>query len=370
VTASVAALVRQPGSSFAIEQIQIADDLRPGEVLVEVHAAGICHTDVTTAATAVDAQLPIVLGHEAAGVVAGVGSAVTRVAVGDRVALSFASCGSCRYCTSGQPSYCVNTVPLNLSGGRPDGSTPLTDAGGAEVRSFFFGQSSFGRYAVTYERNCVPIGPSIDFSVAAAMGCGFQTGAGTLLRALKVRPGSSVAVFGVGTVGLSALMAARLAGADTVVAIDPMPARRELALELGATAALDAADDVPAAIRGVVTDGVDYAVDCVGHQQVLTSALASLAVRGACATIGMSQGWGPNPVQIDLTDVLLRGLTIRGVLEGDSVPEEFIPELISYVAEGRFPVDRLVSEFPFERIDDAVAAIKAGKVVKPVLTFS
>jgi aryl-alcohol dehydrogenase len=370
VTASVAALVREPGSSFAIEQIQIADDLRPDEVLVEIRAAGICHTDVTTAATAAEAQLPIVLGHEGAGVVAAVGTAVTRVGVGDRVALTFASCGSCRFCTSGEPSYCAKSAPLNLSGGRPDGSTPLSDADGAAVGSFFFGQSSFGRHAVTYARNCVPIGPSIDFSVAAAMGCGFQTGAGTVLRALKVRPRSSVAVFGVGTVGLSALMAAKVAGAETIVAVDPMPARRELALELGATYAFDSAADVPTAIREVVTDGVDYAVDCVGHQQVIASALASLGVRGACATIGMSQGWGPNPVQIDLTDVLLRGLTLRGVLEGDSVPEEFIPELISYVVDGRFPVDRLVTEFPFDRIDEAIAAMKAGDVVKPVLTFS
>jgi aryl-alcohol dehydrogenase len=135
------------------------------------------------------------------------------------------------------------------------------------------------------------------------MGCGFQTGAGTVLRALKVRPGSSVVVFGVGTVGLSALMAAKLAGAETIIAVDPILGRRKLALELGATHAFDSSEDVPTAIREVVTDGVDYAIDCVGHQQVIASALASLAVRGACATIGMSQGWGPSPVQVDLTDI-------------------------------------------------------------------
>lgn len=366
---STAAVVREAGTTFTVERVRIDDELRPDEVLVRVHAAGICHTDLTTAATAADTQLPSVLGHEGAGVVEAVGADVRRVRVGDRVALSFASCGRCRYCDAGEPSYCVQLAPLNLSGGRPDRSTSVADADGTPVQSFFFGQSSFSEYTVTYERNCVPIGDSVAFATAAAMGCGFQTGAGTVLRALRVRPASTVAVFGVGTVGASALLAARIAQARTVIAIDPLPGRRELALELGATHTLDSGPGVAAAIREIVADGVDYAVDCVGHQAVLTSALESLAVRGACATIGMSQGWGPNPVEIDLTDVLLRGITLQGVLEGDSLPQEFIPELISYVADGRFPVDRLVTEFPINRIGDAVAAMRAGDVIKPVLTF-
>lgn len=367
---SAAAVVREAGSTFTVERVRVDDDLRPGEVLVRVRAAGICHTDLTIAATASDAQVPTVLSHEGAGVVEAVGSGVRRVRVGDRVTLSFASCGRCRYCDAGRPSYCVQLAPLNLSGGRPDGSTSVSDDEDAPVRSFFFGQSSFSEYAVTYERNCVPIGDSVDFATVAAMGCGFQTGAGTVLRVLKARPDSTVAVFGVGTVGASALLAARIAGARTIIAVDPLPGRRELALELGATHAIDAGPDVAGAVRAIAANGVDYAVDCVGNQAVITRALSSLAVRGACATIGMSQGWGPNPVQIDLTDVLLRGITLQGALEGDSLPQEFIPELIAYVADGRFPVDRLVTEFPISRIDDAITAMKAGRVIKPVLTFA
>jgi aryl-alcohol dehydrogenase len=251
----------------------------------------------------------------------------------------------------------------NFSGQRPDGTTSLV-LGGQPLHSHFFGQSSFATHAVVAERSVVPIPADVPLHVAAPLGCGIQTGAGAVLNTLGVSAGATIAVFGTGGVGMSALMAAALSGAAAVVAVDPVGSRRELALELGATAAIDpGTDDVEAALSDL-TGGLDYAVDTSGQPKAITAAFNALnSGGGTLALIGgpAVPEFGFDPYQ------LLNGKRVLGLTEGDAVPQEFVPLLAAQWRAGRFPVDRLVSTFAFDAVDDAVAAMRSHSVIKPVL---
>jgi aryl-alcohol dehydrogenase len=214
-------------------------------VLVRVVATGVCHTDIIIRDQYYPSPLPAVLGHEGSGVVEAVGSDVAGVAVGDHVVMSFMSCGTCRPCQSGHPGHCGSFFELNFGGGRADGSSASCDAHGHALHDHFFGQSSFGTYAIAHERNVVKVDKDAPLELLGPLGCGIQTGAGAVLSALAVKPGSSFAAFGSGAVGLSAVMAARVAGATTIIAVDVTPSRLALALELGATHAVNSREVDP-----------------------------------------------------------------------------------------------------------------------------
>ena len=353
---TTAAVLREQGGAFALEEVEV-DAPRAGEVLVRIAGVGICHTDLAAADGALGLPLPIVLGHEGAGTVEAVGPGVTAVAPGDGVVLTYDHCGVCPRCAAGHPAYCERFAVLNASGARADGSTTLSGADGP-VHGSFCGQSSFAALALAGERNAVPVSSDAPLELLGPLGCSVQTGAGAVLEVLGARPGQSVAVVGLGAVGLSAVMAAGVAGCDPIVAIDPDARRRELAEELGATHALDATQRPHT--------GVDLSVDAVGSQEALTAALRALAAPGHCATVGWR---GPrNPLTVDQGH-LLQGRSLTGVIEGDTVPGRFIPRLLELHAAGRFPFERLVQAFPFDRIGEAVDAARAGRVVKPVLVF-
>jgi aryl-alcohol dehydrogenase len=228
-----AAVTESQGAAFAIEELEV-DELRGDELLVRVAACGICHTDLIIRDQWYPVPLPAVLGHEGAGVVEAVGTAVTKVGVGDRVAMSFGSCGSCPTCAAGRPWVCHDFWGRNFGATRPDGSTALRRAG-SPIHSHFFGQSSFATHAVATERNVVKLDPNVPLEVVAPFGCGIQTGAGAVLNAVRPPAGASIAVFGTGTVGLAAVIAARVAGCTTMIGVDVRPPRLELASELGAT---------------------------------------------------------------------------------------------------------------------------------------
>ncbi|MEN9704803.1 MAG: Aryl-alcohol dehydrogenase [Pseudomonadota bacterium] len=358
-----AAVSREGQDVPLIEDVDIGEP-RADEIRVRIVAAGVCHTDLRAhKGLAWNTPRPIVLGHEGAGIVESVGSGVLHLKVGDRVVLSGSSCGACPSCRENLPSYCREVIPRSFGGLRRDGSSALSQAG-AMIHGHFFGQSSFATHAIADARGAVRIDDDVPFDIAAPLGCGVITGAGAVLKSFDLRAGQTLAVFGAGSVGLSAVMAARLAGAKHIVAVDPVASRRVLALELGATAALDAAEpDVVAAVRGLVPDGVDYVLNTTTVPAVYEAALRVLAMRGVAAFVSAP----PAPLSVPLPLLLGGGRSLRGIIGGDAAPQVVIPMLLDFWRQGRFPVDRLVAGFPFADIAAVFDAFHHGSVIKPVL---
>jgi aryl-alcohol dehydrogenase len=361
-----AAVQRARHAEPVIETVTI-EDPRADEVLVRIVATGICHTDMVMRDQLVPTPFPAILGHEGAGVVERVGAAVTRLAAGDHVVLSYASCGGCSSCREAAPAYCHQWFPLNFLGMRADGSSGITDTGGAAVHGHIFGQSSFATYALVNGRNAIKVPREYPLELLGPLGCGIMTGAGTVLNALAVRPGSSLAVVGTGAVGLAAVLAGRIAEAGVIVAVDPNPERIALAQELGAAhgAAPDPDGLLAIAQSAGLPTGFDYIVDTTGIAAVANDAVKALAPRGEIAVVG---AYAPGAdIVADGTLILSGGRVIRGVVEGGADPQVFIPLLLEYWKQGRFPFDRLIEFFPFDNIAAAIAASEEGRVVKPVV---
>jgi aryl-alcohol dehydrogenase len=360
-----AAVSREGRPYPEIEAVEL-EAPRPGEVLVRIVASGICHTDLGVHAGTGGGGMtprPVVLGHEGAGVVEALGEGVTSLALGDHVVMSGSSCGACPSCRNNLPSYCHDMMRRNFGGLRPDGSSALSQDG-QRLYGQFFGQSSFARHAIAPARSCVKLPTDMPLHLAAPMGCGVITGTGAVIRSLKVGPGASIAVFGVGGVGLSAVMAARLVGASRIVAVDVNRARLDLALELGATDAVDSsAGDPVAAIRQITGHGADFSFNTTGVPEIWTAALDCLAMQGVCGFVTAPRGpWAPA-----MFPMLAGGKTMKGILGGDAAPQLFIPMLAEYWRQGRLPLERLVSLYPFEDIARAFQETAAGTAIKPVL---
>lgn len=339
---------------------------RDDEILVKIKAVGLCHTDVLAQKGLFQMGADAVLGHEGAGIVEKIGAAVTKVKVGDRVGISFRSCGTCRKCESSAAAYCKDFIALNITGRRLDGSRSIK-AGERELASNFFGQSSFATHALTYESNVIILPDDLPFEVAAPLGCGVQTGAGTVLNSLGCEAGSSLIVTGCGIVGLSAIMAGRINGCREIIAIEPVATRRQAALEVGATHVIDPLEheDFEAAIRAILPDGVDYAVDTTGRRPTLENLTRCFTTQGTLAMVGMT-----NP-EDDFAcmgmQFLASGLTVKGIIEGDSHPDKFIPELIGYYQNGQLPIDKLLTTYALKDINKAVHDHHAGHCTKAVL---
>jgi len=359
-----AAVTEEKSGPFVLQELELGE-LAADEVLVEVAAAGICHTDLIVRDQWLPTPLPAVLGHEGAGVVQAVGSAVTGVAAGDRVGMSFNSCGVCPTCLRAHGTYCHDFFGRNFAAARPDGSSVLS-RGGELVHGHFFGQSSFATHAVATARNVVKLPEWVPFGVAAPFGCGIQTGAGAILNSLRPPAGSSLVVFGTGAVGLSAIMAGAIVGCSPIIGVDVKPARLELARELGATHTIDASSgDVLAEIAKLTGTGADFTVETSGVTTVLRQAIDCLTPMGVCGVIGAPPGGAE--VSIDVNMFFALGRTLRGIVEGDSIPEVFLPQLFELWRAGRFPVDRLMVEFDFDKINEAAHEAESGAVIKPVL---
>ncbi|HEY2701351.1 MAG TPA: NAD(P)-dependent alcohol dehydrogenase [Pseudonocardiaceae bacterium] len=365
---ATAAVVWQQGEPFRLTEIHL-DKPRATEVHVRLLAVGMCHTDLNAASGALPFPLPGVLGHEGVGIVEDIGEDVTRVRVGDRVLLTFTSCGRCRGCRSGHPAHCDDQMTLNLFGGRrPDGSTPLHHADGTELNAHFFGQSSFATEAIADERGVIPLPDDLDdatLPVLTPLGCGAQTGAGAILNVLRPAPGSTLAVAGAGAVGLSAVMtAAAMTAVSRVIVIDRYPDRLRLASELGATDTIDTTE-IPLD-QALLDANVDYAIETTGNTTVLETLIDNLGVAGHVAVIGAPRGG--SRASFDVNRLLL-GRTIHGVTLGDSEPQAFIPTLLDAWRAGRFPIDRLVRTYPFADINKAAEDAASGRTIKPVLIF-
>ncbi|WP_422748842.1 NAD(P)-dependent alcohol dehydrogenase [Mycobacterium sp. WMMD1722] len=359
-----AAVLLESGADPVLTDVSVRSP-RADEILVRIDAVGICHTDVSVAARWPQRRLPMVFGHEGCGTVIQAGPEA-GLDPGSRVVLSFASCGTCAYCTAGQPAYCAHSTTLNLRGdGGGDGAA--LHIGGRPIGAGFFGQSSHGTVALARRRNAVVIPDDVDPVLAAPLGCSVQTGVGTLLNALQPRPEDPVVVFGAGAVGLSAVMGARIAGCRTIVAVDPVSDRRALASALGATATIDPVQgEVAERIVELTAGGAQAAVDTTALPDVLSTALGALRPRGQLAVVGLGAPVAPLPVGL----IMGNGLTVRGVVEGDSEPQRFIPHLVDLLRRGELPVERIVTRYDFADFDRAWAAARAGAAVKPVLTLA
>lgn len=364
---TTAAVVETGGAAFELGDVQL-DEPRPHEVLVRMVAAGVCHTDLGVASGALPFPLPGVLGHEGAGVVERVGAAVAGVAPGDHVLCSFASCGGCDNCRHGHPAYCRTWLPLNLIGGtRPDGTSPVS-RGESTLGGHFFGQSSFARLAVVDERSIVKVDPSAPLELLAPLGCGVQTGAGAVWNVLAPRPGDHVLITGAGAVGLCAVMAARLTPAATIIAVDRVAERLELAATLGATHTIDAtATDVGERVTTITGGlGVHGAVETTGNVGVLRTTVEALAPRGTAVIVGAP----PFGTTVELNvNAMIPGRTVTGMTLGDSEIQTLIPVLVDLVISGRFPLHKLIRFYDFSDINTAVADMTSGVAIKPVLRF-
>lgn len=361
-----AAIAREPDKPFSIESFDL-EPPRPDEVLVRVVATGICHTDIAVKEQDVKLPLPMILGHEGAGIVEQVGSAITHVSVGDHVVLSGDSCGHCRKCQQGLPSYCDEFVERNLTGRRLDGSSPAR-TGQAEVHGRFCGQSSFATHAVVSARSAIRIHEHYPLELMGPLGCGLTTGVGTVMNALRPPAGSSIVVFGAGTVGLAAVMGAVLSGCATIIVVDPVASRRAVALETGATHALDAAD--PGLVQeliGLTRGGADFSVECSGVPAAVSHAVQCLARPGWCAQVGATPAGTLLPLDMDHLGF---GRGIKGVVMGDANAQSFVPYLSDLHAQGKLPYDRFVKFYAFEDINQAVTDSKRGDVIKPILRIS
>jgi aryl-alcohol dehydrogenase len=356
------AIVEAPGAPFQLAELEL-DEPRSDEAVVRVEAVGLCHTDLSFA-SGWGIPFPLLLGHEGAGVVERVGVDVTLVAPGDRVVISFAWCGACTACLDGHPALCASMPIENMGGFRPDGSATIHRNGQA-VHANFFGQSSLATRALCREQHLVKIDPDTPFEVAAPLGCGVQTGAGAVLNVLRPEPGEPFAVFGAGAVGLSALLAAKLRGAHPIVVVEPHRSRRQLAQELGATAAFDPAEaDLLDQLVQVSSGGFVTALDTSGNTEVIRNAFKVLRQRGALALVGVNDPC--TEVTFPLVE-LMTGKRVYGTIEGDSVPRLFIPKLLRLWRAGLFPIERLCQVFPLRDISRAVEATRTGEVIKPVL---
>ncbi|WP_460589289.1 NAD(P)-dependent alcohol dehydrogenase [Haliea atlantica] len=360
-----AAVVREAGKDFSIESLQM-EEPRKNEVLVRIVGVGICHTDIVARDQQLPIPLPAVLGHEGAGIVEKVGSEVRSVKPGDHVVLSYSHCGICRSCSRDNYSYCESFAPLNMSGGRADGSSALS-SGGKRISGHFFGQSSFANFALAYEDNVVKVRNDAPLDLLGPLGCGIQTGAGAIMRAFSCKAGSSIVISGGGAVGLSAVLGAVVQGCNPIVIIEPHQNRRDLALELGATHVLDPLEieNLSEALLAIAASGFDYALDTSGIQPVISSVFNAMGLSGTLGLVGM-----PKPeasaASFDILTMILKGIKVKGICEGDADPQEFIPTLVDLYLDNKFPFDKLCQKFPFEKINEAVAAQHGGKCIKAI----
>lgn len=393
---TIAYVVHEANAPFTLEEI-VLDSMAPDELLIDMQYSGICATDLSFQKGKIPVcPFPAIFGHEGAGKILAIGSQVNdkSLRVGDRVLLSINYCQKCKFCTAGHPADCTEGTRLHMHGVRPNGSTAARlKKDGRDCRFHFFGQSSFAEKSFVHETCVVKVPDEIedeDLYALAAMGCGYQTGlsfpsleslfliifvgAGTVENILRPDSSASVAIFGLGAVGLSALMAAKYLNCHQIIAIDISASKLPLAIELGATHTVDSskfpdASELVSHIKGLSISalGVDFSIDCTGNPSVIETCLSILSMRGTAATVGVTPSG--SKVSIDPLAFLLGSRTYRGCREGDSNPKEYIPHLCKKVREGKFPVGKLCKEYGHEDMETALEDVREGKVVKAVLRW-
>ncbi|GAA5919696.1 hypothetical protein JCM1841_005237 [Sporobolomyces salmonicolor] len=366
-------VLAEKDAPFKLEEVELAEP-EVNEVLVKITACGLCHTDLGIQNGGLPSPYPNVAGHEGSGKVLKVGSAVTRVKEGDSVLLSFAHCLDCGPCKIGYPAACEQFGAVNFGRQRNAqiGSKPgIKGAKGEEIFGAFFGQSAFAQHAVVVETSVVKVPSDADLVMLAPLGCGLQTGAGAVLNFLKPPKESSISIIGVGAVGCAALFAAVYLGIKTIVVVDLVDKRLELAKSFGATHTFNAKDpEIVKKIKALTpyNMGTEYSVECTGNKAAIMTAWEALANRGHLVSCGTP---GPgNPLPFGIFENLLASKTYTGLTEGASNPPEFLPLLIKLYNEGHFPVDKISKTFAMDKLDDACHAMHTGETIKPIIVFN
>lgn len=361
-----AAILAATHEPFVLEEIDV-EPPRRDEVLVRIVATGLCHTDLSVREGLIPFPLPGVLGHEGSGVVQEVGDGVTDLEAGDHVVVSFAFCGLCRLCRTGHPVYCENWPGLNLFGGSRADGTPTLYRNGEALNGHFFGQSSLATLALASASSVIKVPRDAPLELLGPLACGIQTGAQSVLNVLRPTPGATLAVFGAGGVGLSALIAAvHLTGA-TVTVVDVNAARLQTATRLGAAHVINATEqNVSEALQEISGGrGIDRTLEATGVPAVLRQAIDALAPQGMCGIVG-----APAPdaeVSMNILQAIVKGSSVTGINQGDPVLRESIPALVNLYQQGRFPFNELIHIYPFEQIQQAAEDAAAGTVIKPLL---
>jgi S-(hydroxymethyl)glutathione dehydrogenase / alcohol dehydrogenase len=359
-------VLRRTGAPLEIADLELAPP-GPGEALVRLRAAGVCHSDLNAIDGTAETRCPAVLGHEGAGVVEAVGEGVA-LAPGARVVLSWLpSCGRCEECLRELPHLCRTTWEAMAPGGLLDGTSRLSRDGDPVYHYCFL--STFAERAVVPARCCIPIADDVPFAIAALVGCAITTGTGSVWRTAGVRPGDRVAVVGCGGVGLSAILGAVAVGADPIVAVDIADDKLEAALSLGATRAVAWAggpEETAERVRAASGGGVDYAIEATGRTDAARAAFLATRARGAAVLIGIP---GPD-AELSLPALSIPRMERRvlGSVYGSARPERDFPALLELYRRGRLPLDRLVgAHLPLEAIGDAFARLRAGGAGRVVL---
>lgn len=351
---------------IALEEVEL-EAPREDEVLVRVTSCGVCGTDRGCLHGQEPYPTPGVLGHEGAGTVEAVGRLVDNLRVGDRVVLGFPYCGACRSCRRGKPRYCLRGAELFFSGYRLDGSSPMRRLDGEALAGRFFQQSSWATHTVALGRQCIKVPDGIDADLMGPLGCSISTGAGTVFNELQPRPDSSIAVFGVGNVGLAAIMAAALSPATRIIAVDSNADRLALARELGATDAVEHGAHAVEHLKELTNGELDYAIEATDGSNLVAEAVEALGVLGTCAMVGGAKQTAA--IKLAHGDLLQAGKTLTGVMGGGGTTPDFHLALMRLHQQGRFPLDRLVRRYPLAEVNQAIDDSDGGTTIKPVLVM-
>lgn len=360
-----AAVLRAYQEPLVIEDITL-DDPGPGEVVVRLAATGVCHSDHHMLGGDFKTPLPVILGHEGAGVVEAVGTGVRGVAPGDHVVLAWIpSCGRCRYCATGRPALCADRQGVE----RRDGPMRLHDNAGAGIHQFL-DTSAFAEQVLVREEGVIPVPADVPLEIAALVGCAVLTGIGAVTRTARVEPGSAVAVIGAGGVGLNVIQGAALVGAGRIIVVDRQPAALELARQFGATDTLDASDpaveDPAKAIRRMTGGGVDYAFEVVGLPITIAQAWESLAPGGRAIVVGLTK---PRE-QVTLRADFLSEKALLGCIFGSSVPRVDVPRVLDLYRQGHLKLDQLAARrYPLAEVNTALAALGGAEAGRGILVF-
>jgi Zn-dependent alcohol dehydrogenase len=352
---------------LALTRLELAPPQR-GEALVRVRAAGLCHSDLSTIDGSRERPVPMAIGHEIAGEVVECGPGAAEFAAGDKVVASFVpACGSCEHCAGGAPAMCEAGAAANGAGALLGGGRRLSEPGGEEVHHHL-GVSGFADHVVVSERSLVAIDQRVPWEIAALFGCAVLTGVGAVVNAAGVKLGDTVAVFGLGGVGLAAVLGAVAAGAERVAVVDPVAEKRELALELGATHAFDAGPEVVAEVRAALDGGAEHAIETAGIASVLAQAFAATRRGGQTTTVGL-----PAPgvdLAIPAVQVTAEERTLRGSYLGSCVPRRDVPRFVAMYLAGRLPVERLLSHrLAPEQLNEGFERLAAARANRQVVVF-
>jgi aryl-alcohol dehydrogenase len=350
-----------------LEEVEL-EPPRDDEVLVRITSAGVCGTDRGCIHGLEPYPTPGVLGHEGAGIVEEVGRLVSSVRPGDRVMIGFPFCGQCRSCRRGEPRYCEKGALLSFSGHRLDGSGGMRRKSGEKLAGRFFQQSSWATHCVALASQLARVPDGLDLDLAGPYGCSISTGAGTILNELRPGPGASVAIFGVGNVGLAAVMAAHLSGATSIIAIDKVAERLALARELGATHSILHSASTVAELKALTEGRLDYSVEATAGSNLVSEAVTALGIRGTCAMVGGAKLTAQ--VSVSHPDVLLQGKRIVGVMGGGGQTPQFLESLMELQRQGRFPLEKLARFYPFASINQAIEDSDEGRAIKPILRMN